>query len=264
MRMPKMAVAIYHTSCDRTVFPFYSSKNTMQKTIINLFSRLCLVALLPFLLSLGGDDNDIQFGEENGQGSGGVVVTPSAQHYLAHGNPRSKNRTALRSSCRHSTTTSSGREVMAYCLEYDKRQHHSRWVAFRFDGDTRVRNVSRSDEPFADDPKLSADLHIGSRGFGSGYYCGHLCASADRLYSREANELTFFMSNMSPQMSAFNQGYWVTLEGLVQKLGRNVSFADTLYVVKGGTVAENQVKTHLTRPNGTRVAVPGTTWPCSR
>lgn len=64
------------------------------------------------------------------------------------------------------------------------------------------------------------------------------------------------MSNMSPQLSAFNQGYWVTLEGLVQKLGRNTSFSDTLYVVKGGTVAANQVKTHITRPNGKRVAVP--------
>lgn len=253
--MPKMAIAITHTSCDRTVFPFYPSKNTMQKTIINLFSRLCLVALLPFLSACGGDDNDIQFGEENGQGSGGVVVTPSRNITSRMETPEVKT-DGTTQLVQHSTTTSSGREVMAYCLEYDKRQHHSRWVAFRFDGDTHARNVSRSDEPFADDPKLSADLHIGSRGFGSGYDRGHLCASADRLYSREANELTFFMSNMSPQMSAFNQGYWVTLEGLVQKLGRNVSFADTLYVVKGGTVAENQVKTHLTRPNGTRVAVP--------
>lgn len=227
----------------------------MQKTIINLFSRLCFAATLAFLAARGGDDDGIQFGDDTGQGGGGVVVTPSRNITSRMETPQVKT-DGTTQLVQHSTTTLSGREIMAYSLEYDKRQHHSRWVAFRFDGDTRARNVSRSDEPFADDPQLSADLHIGNRGFGSGYDRGHLCASADRLYSREANELTFYMSNMSPQLSAFNQGYWVTLEGLVQKLGRNASFSDTLYVVKGGTVADNQVKTHITRPNGTRVAVP--------
>ena len=45
------------------------------------------------------------------------------------------------------------------------------------------------------------------------------------------------MGNMSPQLSSFNQKYWTGLESLVQDLGRNPSFADTLYVVKGGTLA---------------------------
>lgn len=61
-------------------------------------------------------------------------------------------------------------------------------------------------------------------------------ASADRLFSREANDQTFYMGNMSPQLSSFNQKYWTGLESLVQDLGRNPSFADTLYVVKGGTL----------------------------
>ncbi|MFW5598813.1 MAG: DNA/RNA non-specific endonuclease, partial [Bacteroidales bacterium] len=51
---------------------------------------------------------------------------------------------------------------------------------------------------------------------------------------------TFYMTNMSPQIWSFNQNYWVVLEGLVQNLGRSEKngayFADTLYVVKGGTI----------------------------
>lgn len=149
-----------------------------------------------------------------------------------------------------------GKKVVTYELEYDKSKFHSRWVAFRFDGNTRAQSVGRSDEPFMDDPSLSSTLHIGYKGFGPGYDRGHLCASADRLYDRTANEQTFYMSNMSPQLSSFNQGYWVTLESQVQKLGRSKTFSDTLYVVKGGTIKEGQIKSYITRKNGNKVAVP--------
>lgn len=150
-----------------------------------------------------------------------------------------------------------GKKVVTYELEYDKSKFHSRWVAFRFDGNTRAQSVGRSDkEPFMDDPSLSSTLHIGYKGFGPGYDRGHLCASADRLYDRTANEQTFYMSNMSPQLSSFNQGYWVTLESQVQKLGCSKTFSDTLYVVKGGTIKEGQIKSYITRNNGNKVAVP--------
>ena len=152
--------------------------------------------------------------------------------------------------------TINGRKVVTYELEYDKNKYHSRWVAFRFDGDTRGRTVGRSDEPFADDPSLSSSLHIGSNGFSREYNRGHLCASADRLYNREANVQTFYMSNMSPQLASFNQAYWVTLENLVQNLGRDASFSDTLYVVKGGTIRDDQIKGYVARSNGKQVAVP--------
>lgn len=152
-------------------------------------------------------------------------------------------------------TKVNGKTVVTYELEYDINKYHSRWVAFRFDGDTRAKTTGRQDA-FADDPSLSSTYHIGSNGFGWNYNRGHLCASADRLYSKEANVQTFYMTNMSPQIGNFNGGYWVTLEGLVQSLGRNATFADTLYVVKGGTIKDNQIMDYVTRPNGKKVAVP--------
>lgn len=151
--------------------------------------------------------------------------------------------------------TINGRKVVTYELEYDKSKFHSRWVAFRFDGDTRGKIAGRKNI-FMDDPSLSTSLHIGNNGFGSGYDRGHLCSSEDRVYNQDANDQTFYMSNMSPQKSSFNEGYWVTLEQLVQKLGRDAKFSDTLYVVKGGTIRDDQLLTYVIRPNGKQVAVP--------
>lgn len=168
--------------------------------------------------------------------------------------------------------------IMTYCLAYDTAMMHSRWVAFRFDAVTRQSNTSRSSEPFMDDPKLSSAYYIGSNGFGRNYtdllgnvrtagalqpsYSsgqfdrGHLCASADRYLSATANAQTFYMTNMSPQLSAFNQRYWTAFEGFVQSRGRDATFADTLYVVKGGTVAKDQILGYVSRYNGAQVAVP--------
>ena len=215
--------------------------------------HLGLYVLAACMASCGGDDNDgFQFGESTGGGTG---VAPSTEITTRMETPQAlSNGTTLVLS--HTTRETGGREVLTYCLEFDKAKYHSRWVAFRFDGDTRAKNVSRSDEPFSDDPSLPSNLRIGSNGFGFTYNRGHLCASADRLYSRSANAATFYMSNMSPQLGSFNQAYWITLEALVQKLGRNSSFADTLYVVKGGTVKDGQILDWVNRVNGTRVAVP--------
>lgn len=151
-------------------------------------------------------------------------------------------------------TMSGSDSVMTYCYEYNPEKQHTRWIAFRFDSKTRGKSVSRSDA-WSDDPKLPVECHIGTEGF-SGFDRGHLCASADRLYSYAANAQTFYMSNMSPQYSRFNQNYWVAFEGHVQDLGRNASFADTLYVVKGGTIEDDQILSYVRRYNGAFVAVP--------
>ena len=41
-------------------------------------------------------------------------------------------------------------------MEYDKSKKHSRWIAFRFDNQTKQQNVSRSDEPFDADPAIGS------------------------------------------------------------------------------------------------------------
>lgn len=196
-----------------------------------------------------GDDDGISYGKKTDDT--GVVVSSEITTRMETPQIKTDGSTIVLS---HSTKEN-GKDIMTYCLEFDKATYHSRWVAFRFDGITRKNNTSRSNNPYADDPDLPSSLQIGD-GYFSGYQRGHLCASADRLYSAEANEITFYMSNMSPMLGSFNQGYWVTLEGNVQRLGRNATFADTLYVVKGGTILSNQLKGYMTTMKGKRMGVP--------
>lgn len=176
----------------------------------------------------------------------------------------------------HSTLVGND-SVMTYCLEYDTLKYHSRWVAFRFDSTTGPKNVNRSGNEFYKDPYVSFTLNIGTSGFGNSYVDvngknisnaeqmdrGHLCASNDRVYSSDANIQTFYMTNMSPQTSSFNQGYWITFENYIQNKVRknnsefNSSFCDTLYVVKGGTIAEGQTLGYVKRNiNQAKVVIP--------
>lgn len=216
-------------------------------------SRLLLgLALLSLPIACDKGEN-IRFGGNGGSGGSGSF-TPEQVTARMEMPASLTGSTTL--TLTHYASTSSGKQVVNYAYEYDITKYHSRWVAFRFDGNTRAKNVSRSDEPFADDPLLPTDCRIGSKGFGGRYNRGHLCASADRLYSYEANVQTFYMSNMSPQLASFNQGYWITLEGQVQSLGRDASFADTLYVVKGGTIRDSQILGYVYRDNDTKVAIP--------
>lgn len=162
----------------------------------------------------------------------------------------------------HQATDMTGVPVN-YSVAYVPEQHHSRWVAFRFDTQMKDRRVTRKDyelQPqYPQDPLCNTTTK--SDASFNGYDHGHLCASADRLCSRWANDQTFYMSNMSPQLASFNQDYWTKYEGFVQNLGRNcgaasgvnTNFADTLYVVKGGTL--NDVKT-TTRVEDYNMPVP--------
>ena len=154
-------------------------------------------------------------------------------------------------------SASSGQDsILNYAIGYDARWHHPRWVAFRFDTETRPTRVKRSGK-FTFDPLLAPSERLTGQTYpGKVYDRGHLVASHDRVFSQEANEQTFYMSNMTPQVKQFNQKYWVALERLVQDLGRNNSFADTLYIVKGGAINDPKDFSKVLTLEGKKVPVP--------
>lgn len=129
-----------------------------------------------------------------------------------------------------------GKKILNYALEWDAAKKHSVWVAFSFDAETSLKKVSRPDkDPYAEDPELEAGASpIESDHRSDGFDKGHLVASNDRLFSREANNQTFYYTNLSPMMSDFNGGVWTTFEIQLQTWARSGSF-DKLYVTKGGT-----------------------------
>ena len=133
-------------------------------------------------------------------------------------------------------------------MEYSYKYKHSYWIAYRFDN-TTGGNVGRN-EAYKPDPELPSQYAAKHNDYtNSGYTRGHLCASSDRQYSKEANQQTFYMSNISPQSgNGFNQSgsAWNTGEDKVQAWGYNISRStDTLYVVKGGTIGEGMIKGYI-------------------
>ncbi len=166
-----------------------------------------------------------------------------------------------------------GQRMLNFTLDWHAEKKHSRWVAFTFTSASSAINWNRNNwagaewdgkvwdyDPFQPDP----DIPIGERNElsdfrGSGYQRGHLCASADRLFSMDANGQTFYLSNMSPQIGRFNSPHWSELETQVRNWGRSNSFRDTLFVVKGGTIRDDQVMAYIGGKDSnspTKVAVP--------
>ena len=150
------------------------------------------------------------------------------------------------------TTTVNGKENVTYSLAHNPERKHCRWTAFTFDPSNRAINWKRDNwdntewggDPFQPCPDMPYEYVMTKSEINhNGFVRGHIVASYDRVYSQDANEQTFYYSNISPMYSRFNTGAWSDCEGLVQGWGRNSGFCDTLYVVKGGTIREGEYRT---------------------
>lgn len=106
------------------------------------------------------------------------------------------------------------------------------WVAYPLNKGLNGSG-SRSEE-WALDPKVPEEYQsvIYSGYKSNGYDRGHQLPSADRL-GYGINETTFYGTNITPQLSSFNQRIWANLEGMVRSWS---SQFDTLYVVTGADV----------------------------
>lgn len=128
-------------------------------------------------------------------------------------------------------------DVMNYAFEWNDSKKHAEWVAFYFDEQT-AQDVTSRTNAWSTDPSLPAEMQTSNDNHtNDGFDRGHICASEDRVWSVEANEQTFYFSNMSPQLASFNQGFWVNVENQVRKWGRDIPSTYTkVYVTKGGTL----------------------------
>ncbi len=131
-----------------------------------------------------------------------------------------------------------------YSLSYVEEHEQAEWVYYML-----TSAMVNGDAERGDDFRLDGAVKTGSADLsdykGSGYDRGHLCPAADMKQSDEAMSETFFMSNMSPQVGAFNRGVWARLEDQVRKWAVE---DDTIYVATGpvfvnniGEIGENKV-----------------------
>ena len=162
----------------------------------------------------------------------------------------------VREDCMVLIHTTNDQYGINYTVEWDPQKKAQRWSAYQMDSRTLEKNASRytsQNNQYPHDPLLQNIYYLSQDCYwNSGFDHGHMCPSADRLYSTEANYQTFFLTNMQPQYKAFNGSLsgsdkykndwspWYRLETQVRSWAASQA-TETLYVVKGGTIEDDQI-----------------------
>ncbi len=131
-----------------------------------------------------------------------------------------------------------GKDERNYSFAYDEDALISHWVAyplckFHIDGSDPVKN-----NQWEYNPKVKEEQPEMFNSFDGGrvYERGHQIPNADRYVTAEANQQTYYFTNMTPQHKSFNAPTWSEIESKV----RNYTFkADTIYVVTGCTLGNS-------------------------
>ena len=144
-------------------------------------------------------------------------------------------------------TEISGHQVLEYTqfmLSYNEEHEQADWVAYELSDAEATMDMDRCN-CFKSDATITSSSASKSDYTSTGFDRGHLCPAADNNMSEEANEESFLMSNMSPQLPGFNRGIWGDLEEWVRN---QAEYHTRIYVVTGpvfvnnlGTIGSNEV-----------------------
>jgi endonuclease G len=130
-------------------------------------------------------------------------------------------------------------------ISYSKSRVIPNWVAWRVT-QSDLGNTPRNDS-FRPDDRLPSSFPKAypSDYTGSGYDKGHICPSADRTSTTEANASTFLMTNIAPQTPDLNRGPWERLESYLRYLVNNNY---DVYVIAGDYGYKGKIKSKITIP----------------
>lgn len=133
-----------------------------------------------------------------------------------------------------------------FSSEWDDDIHAQRWTCYNYTSTNKSSsNVGRTGD-FINDPDLTQQYpgiteFASSPYYSSGYDRGHMIASHERQASKEANQQTFYFTNMQPQYGSFNQrGLWAKMEEQVRSWTIQ-NTKDTIFVTKGGTIENGNI-----------------------
>jgi endonuclease G len=121
----------------------------------------------------------------------------------------------------------------AFTLHYNEAHEQAEWVAYELTATETEKAFERSDR-FVPDPFVKTGSATTADYKNSGYDRGHLAPAADMGWSGQAMKESFYYSNMSPQLPAFNRGIWKKLEEQVRDWAGEYG---SVYVVTGPVLA---------------------------
>jgi len=126
-----------------------------------------------------------------------------------------------------------------WAASYNPKRLDANWVSWQLLA-ADLGNTDRTDA-FAEDLALPDSIRkVTPKDYvHSGYDKGHMCPSADRTSTVEANTATFLMTNMQPQLHVLNAGPW---EGL-ERYERSLAMQGKQLEIIAGAVFTNSTET---------------------
>src|ERR1041384_3159869 len=123
-----------------------------------------------------------------------------------------------------------------FIISYDRNRRVPIWVGYRLTAQDVVKaprkNSFRTDPRVTEDEGATCDDYQKNRDEKITLFDrGHLAPNADMLRSPQAQAYTFYLSNMAPQFSPFNQHLWAHFEALVRNWTKS---RRVLYIITGG------------------------------
>ena len=117
-----------------------------------------------------------------------------------------------------------------YTLSYVEKYELAEWTAYMLNKDLLNKpNVDRF-QNFIPDYNVSTRSSFYSDYANSGYNRGHLVPAGDMAFDTVAMRESFYMSNITPQHRAFNNGIWKELEENIRDWTYK---SETLYIITG-------------------------------
>jgi endonuclease G, mitochondrial len=144
-----------------------------------------------------------------------------------------------------------------FSLELSHARRLARWVAWNVDGEAfdHADEIGREGADFRPDPRVPEDVQTLDDVYaGNDLDRGHLARRSDLLWgpleeARQANEDSFFFTNITPQMAGFNQsgagGVWGELENAL--LEQSTAQGRRLCVLAGPVLREDDPPYRTTR-----------------
>ena len=101
---------------------------------------------------------------------------------------------------------------VTYTLNYAETYEQAKWVMYKLTKNHLQLNIAKRENNFREDPFVKTGSALPEDYKSSGYDKGHLAPAANMIWSEVTMSESFYMSNISPQVPAFNRGIWKELE----------------------------------------------------
>jgi|GEM_PF-351143 len=122
-----------------------------------------------------------------------------------------------------------------YTLRYNEIHEQAMWVAYALNADSLRQEPLEIRPDYRLDPRVRTGSATPADYQGSGYVMGQLAPVEDFNYDEFALSQSYYMSNISPQLPAFNEGLWLELQRQTRKWTLE---NDQLQVVSGPILSQ--------------------------